>query len=221
MTICARSSHRTTRCWVCIVLAVLLWIALGGGGVMRCGTADDAPVDAGKSTNEVRSFGDLQLGDRVPSFYVRAVTGPHANKSVCYVCRYLDRPVAMIVVRSFSPGLTELLRGIDTVVDESRSVGLRSFVVFVAPTNPPDADSRTLSARVQTLGFDEKLSIPLTVAAAFDDAATRPGSRPADVTVVLYRRQQVVTTVGMRRDDLTKPKIRDLLERLRRLPDEP
>ena len=215
------SSRRTTRCWIFVAVTVLLWTVLGIGGVLPHGTADDSPAAADKSANEVRSFGDLQTGDRVPSFYVRAVTGPHANKSVCYVCRYLDRPVAMIVVRSFSPGLTELLRGIDTVVDESRSVGLRSFVVFVAPTNPPDADSRTLFARVQTLGFDEKLSIPLTVAAAFDDASSHPGTPPADVTVVLYRRQQVVTSVGLRRDELTKPKIDDLLARLRRLPDEP
>jgi hypothetical protein len=215
------SSRRITRCWVSVAVVVLLGIVLEVGGGTPRGAADDSPVDAGKSANEVRSFGDLQLGDRVPSFYVRAVTGPHANKSVCYVCRYLDRPVAMIVVRSFSPELTELLRGIDTVVDENRSVGLRSFVVFVAPTNPPDADSRTLSSRVQTLGFDEKLSIPLTVAAAFDDASSRPGSPPADVTVVLYRRQQVVTTVGLRREELTKAKINDLLARLRRLPVEP
>ena len=38
-----------------------------------------------------------KVGDEVPSFYVRTVTGPLAGKSVCYVCRHGDRPVAMVL----------------------------------------------------------------------------------------------------------------------------
>lgn len=183
--------------------------------------ADDLAVDATKSVSESRSFSDLRPGDRVPSFYVRAVTGPHANKSVCYVCRYQDRPVVMVVVRAFSPPLKDLLCGIDAVVDESRATGLRSFVVFTAAPNATDADSKSLAARVQTLGFDEKLSIPLTVAAAFDDAASRPATAAADITVVLYRGQQVVSATGYHGDDLTKSRIDSLLASIRRLRDAP
>lgn len=206
---------------VAVAAAWSAWLLLPAGTGSVLSRADDLAAEATKSASESRSFADLQPGDRVPSFYVRAVTGPHANKSVCYVCRYQDRPVVMIVVREFSPRLNELLRGIDTVVDESRATGLRSFVVFTAPTQATEVASKSLTSRVQTLGFDEKLSIPLTVAAALDDGASRPGAAPADVSVVLYREQQVVSAAGFRGDDLTKSRIDSLLASIRRLRDAP
>jgi len=201
-----------------------VWAASLGlllGVCCATGTAEDDATETPASANASHSFTDLQPGNRVPSFYVRAVTGPHANKSVCYVCRFQDRPVVMVVVREFSPRLNELLRSIDAVVDESRVTGLRSFVVFTATTKASEVASRSLTSRVQTLGFDEKLSIPLTVAAAIDDGATRPGATPAAVTVVLYREQQVVSATGFGSDDLTTSRMDNLLASIRRLRDAP
>ena len=34
-------------------------------------------------------------GKEGPSFFVRAITGPQMNRSVCFVCRNGDRPVVM------------------------------------------------------------------------------------------------------------------------------
>ena len=37
-----------------------------------------------------------ETGATIHSFFVRAVTGPHRNRSVCYVCRYGTRPVVAV-----------------------------------------------------------------------------------------------------------------------------
>src|SRR5579864_6018029 len=105
----------------------------------------------------------LQAGERVQTFYVRAITGPLKNKSVCYVCRNGDRPVVMIFVRRITPELKKLLKGIDAEIDAHRAAGLRGFGVFLAGDGNPGAPGLP---QVQTLAFDEKINLPLTIAAA-------------------------------------------------------
>lgn len=133
------------------------------------------------------------IGSDVTSFYVRAVTGPQAGKSVCYVCRNGDRPVAMIFLRELGPDSSRLLKQIDQYVNDHRADGVRCFVVLL--TDKSQADS----ARLQTLSFDEKLAIPLTIAA---DASANDSSRriasDAAVTVVLYNRLKVAARFGFR-----------------------
>jgi len=131
----------------------------------------------------------FERGDAVPNFYVRAVTGPLQGKSVCYVCRNGDRPVVMILARKIIPGLGDLLRDLDEQIDAHRADGLRGFGVFIGP------DSRKLLPQVQTLAFENKLSLPLTLAAApAEGPAVRGLSESAAVAVVLYRNQRVCET---------------------------
>jgi hypothetical protein len=40
-----------------------------------------------------------KTGSTINQFFVRAVTGPHRNRSVCYVCRYGSRPVVMVLLQ--------------------------------------------------------------------------------------------------------------------------
>ena len=139
----------------------------------------------------------LKVGEKVPTFYVRAITGPLKNKSVCYVCRNGDRPVVMLFIRQITPELKKLLKGIDDEVDQHRASGLRSFGVFVA------SDSKELLTQVQTLAFDEKLSLPLTIAAAPSDGSAGRSIHPdAAVTIILYREQTVVTNFAYRAEEL-------------------
>ena len=81
------------------------------------GAADKPPIRSGRD-----------IGQPVPSFYVRAVTGPLRNKSVCYVCRNGSRPCVMILFRNTGPALGKLLKEIDKVVDRNRVAGLRSLI---------------------------------------------------------------------------------------------
>jgi hypothetical protein len=135
----------------------------------------------------------LQKGETVPQFYVRAVTGPLKGKSVCYVCRNGDRPVVMVLARRIDPELKKLLKDLDAVVDRHRADGLRCFGVFVGD------DGRQLAPQIQTLGFDEQLSLPLTLAVSTGEGPTgQKLHADAAITVVLYRDLTVLANYAYR-----------------------
>lgn len=129
-----------------------------------------------------------EIGSEIASFYIRAVTGPHAGKTTCYVCRNGDRPVVMVFLRELGPDSARLLRQLNAAVDAHRADSLRCFVVLLSDSTIKD------SARLQTLSFDEKLDIPLTIAS---DAAIGPIARTmapqAAITVVLYNDLKVLS----------------------------
>lgn len=155
----------------------------------------------------------LQPGERVPTFYVRAITGPLRNKSVCYVCRNGDRPVVMVFVRSASPELRRLLKEIDEQIDSHRADGLRGFGVFLA------GERKDLLSEVQTLAFEEKLGLPLTIAAATVEGPAGQNLDPAAaVTVVLYRDQTVVANFAYREGELSAGEQSRIVDAIKKLP---
>lgn len=123
------------------------------------------------------------IGSDVTSFYVRAVTGPLAGKSVCYVCRNGDRPVVVVFLRDLNADTTRLLKQLDRTVNEHRADGLRCFVVLLSESPQKDA------ARLQTLAFDEKLDLPLTVAGEAMTLANLASD--ASIAVVMYENLKV------------------------------
>jgi len=155
-----------------------------------------------------------QVGQKIPSFYVRVVTGPLRNKSVCYVCRNGSRPCVMILFRKLEPGLTPLLKQIDRQVDRNRASGLKGFGVLISP-QPSQAISK-----LQTLSFNNKIRLPLTVGT---DAVSAPSCQnvhpEATVTVVLYHRQRVIQTYAFRSGQLTASNTKAILAGVRRLLD--
>jgi hypothetical protein len=103
----------------------------------------------------------------------------------------------MLFIRQITPELKELLKGIDKEIDQHRAAGLRSFGVFVA------SDSQELLPHVQTLAFDEKINLPLTIAAAPSDGSAGRSIHPdAAVTIILYRDQMVTANFAYRADEL-------------------
>ena len=99
MSHCRFASRIRTSAILAFALVVL---AVAGG-------ADKPPIRSGRN-----------IGQAVPSFYVRAVTGPLRNKSVCYVCRNGSRPCVMVLFRNTGPALGKLLKAIDKVLHRNR-----------------------------------------------------------------------------------------------------
>ena len=164
----------------------------------------DAPTKPIKSGREV--------GQSVPSFYVRAVTGPLRNTSVCYVCRNGNRPVVMVLMQRLDPKLKDLLKGIDRIVDQNRAVGLRSFGVLIHD------DTTEAIPLLQTMAFDEKITLPLTVGGTIVAVSTCQDLHPdAATTVVLYRKQRIVSSFAFRTGELKESRIRDVLKSVRQL----
>jgi len=162
----------------------------------------------GKTTKPLKPA--LKTGDEVASFYSRAVTGPLMNKSICYVCRNGERPVVMVLLRRIDPELKPLMQRIDRLVDKNRANGLRGFGVLIGD------DSVQATSTVQTFAFNNKLSLPITVAG--EAAAAGIGSLPKDaaVTVVLYRKRKVVQTWCYRAGELKSAAVKDVVKRVER-----
>ncbi len=128
-----------------------------------------------------------EASGEIPSFYVRAVTGPLAGKSVCYVCRNGDRPVVVVLLRELGPDAAALLKELDRTVNQHRADGLRCFAVLL--TDTPQRDS----ARLQTLAFDEKIDLPLTLAGEASTLGSPLAfSRESAVSVVTYQDRRIV-----------------------------
>jgi hypothetical protein len=148
----------------------------------------DEPLESGRP-----------VGEKMPQFYVRAVTGPLMNRSVCYVCRNGERPVAMVFLRSIGPNTDALLKDLDQAVDRNRAAGLRGVGILVGD------DQRDAVSKLQTLSFDNMLTLPLAVAPAQIELPTNQNLHSdADVTVVLYRKLQVESRFAFRKGELDK-----------------
>lgn len=183
---------------------------LCGALPIRWVTADDGPEPRNRGEAAADSDDGLEVGAKVQQFYVRAVTGPHKGRSVCYVCRNGERPVVMLLVREVTPELPKLLRAVDEVVDQNRAVGLRGFGVFVG------RDSKEVLPEVQTLAFNEKILLPLTVAAApMEGPSGKKLADDAAVAVILYREQRVVANYTCRAGELNDERIESIVAGIR------
>lgn len=150
-----------------------------------------------------------KAGATIHPFFVRAVTGPHRNRSVCYVCRYGARPVVMVIIQKVDPKIGDLLTSIDELIDENRVSGLRGFGVLVT-----DESSRAVPI-LQTIAFDEKVHMPLTAATtAIAGASSHNLHRDAATTIVLYRDQKAVETVPLKTGQITPKEVTRIRERI-------
>ena len=152
------------------------------------------------------------VGEYVPTFYSRVVTGPFMNRSVCYVCRNGRRPVVMVFLRKLSPEVKPLLKQLDTLVDRHRAEGLRSFGVYVS-----DDPSNAISG-VQTFSFDHKIRLPLTVASlAVGEPTCQNLSAEAEVTVVLYEERRVTHRFAFRAGEIGPVEIEHIRRSIEKL----
>lgn len=143
------------------------------------------------------------VGKEVPSFFVRAITGPQMNRSVCFVCRNGDRPVMMLLLRRLESGTSAVLKGVDEFVDRHRADGMRAFGVMLS-----DEPSK-VSPHLQTVSFDHQLSLPLGVGPeALGERDSLSIDPAASVTLVAYRDKKVVWTSAFRSTDLRDEPVR-------------
>jgi hypothetical protein len=143
------------------------------------------------------------VGKEVPSFFLRAITGPQMNRSVCFVCRNGDRPVVMVVLRRLESGAALVLKSLDQLVDRRRADGLRAFGVMLSD------EPGKVAPHLQTISFDQQLSLPLGVGP--ETLADRDSLRidpAASVTLIAYRERKVVWSSGLRSSDLRDEEIR-------------
>ncbi len=153
-----------------------------------------------------------EIGATIHSFFVRAVTGPHRNRSVCYVCRFGTRPVVAVFMQEVDPDLPKLLKAIDGFVDENRVSGLRSFGVLVTD------DSASVVPTLQTMAFDEQIRMPLTASTTTivgQDSLSL--NEKAATTIVMYRQVKAVSTLAFSRGSIDDAAVVRTLRELKSL----
>ncbi|MFN0199215.1 MAG: hypothetical protein ACKVT0_20895 [Planctomycetaceae bacterium] len=184
--------------------------ALMNALVATNGNADEIPMDDAVEAQRPFLCG-RSVGNEIPSFYVRAVTGPLMNRSVCYVCRNGQRPVVMVLMRKLNPSARDLLVEIDAIINQSRARGLRSFGVLISEEPMKDV------SQVQTFAFDGKIEMPLTVGAPMVAMPSCQNMHPdAEVTVVLYRDRKVVANYEFLAETLDRKSIERMSIAIRR-----
>ena len=169
-------------------------------------------IHADESTKPAPLKSGPENGAKVNSFFVRAVTGSLRNRSICYVCRFGNRPVVMVMLQDVDDNVADLFKTLDKVLDAKRATGLRGFGVLVTD------DSSKAVPILQTMSFDERLSIPLTAATT---AIAGPSSHnlhaDAATTVILYEGQTTVSTLGFRKGELNEAAIKQVLAAIEEL----
>lgn len=100
----------------------------------------------------------LSVGDKVPAFNVRDITGPSKGDTLCYRCQYGARPVVTIFTRNVDANVVSLVKKIDAQVEKNSDQQMASFVVLL--TDDADAAEKKLDE----IAKKEKIkNVPLTV----------------------------------------------------------
>jgi len=193
--------NRSAACLICILLS----------GVCLPDSVCPAQTQAVLPHRRPLSEAGPKAGSTISPFFVRAVTGPHRNRSVCYVCRYGSRPVVMVLVQKVDPRLGQLLTTIDQVIDQNRLAGLRGFGVLVT-----DQSARAVPI-LQTIAFDQKVHMPLTAATTSIAGSGGHNLHPeAATTLILYRNQKAVETVSLKFGQITPEQLSKVTEQIRK-----
>ncbi len=103
----------------------------------------------------------------------------------------------MVVLRRLETGTPVLLKAVDELIDRRRADGLRAFGVMLS-----DEPSK-VAPHLQTISFDEKLNMPLSVGpetlSERDSLCVDPA---ASATIVVYRQRKVHWTAALRSAEL-------------------
>jgi hypothetical protein len=142
----------------------------------------------------------------VPAFNVRDITGPNKGTTLCYRCRYGERPVVTIFTRELSDSVKELVKKIDAKVGENKDKKMAAFVVVL--TEDPDA----VEPRIEALAKEAKITnTPLTLV---EGAAGPPEyrlSKDAEVTVMMWVDEKVKVNQAFAKGKLDKKAVEALV----------
>lgn len=148
-----------------------------------------------------------QPGKKFGPYTFLIATGPNRGTSHCYVCETGDEPAVIVLARTTSAPLGELVKQLDRLLTKHQSQKLHSWVTLVGmkqPVKEPEIVnwSKSLGLRSIPLGIYELPEGP-------------PGYRlhtDADVTVLLVKDGKVIHNFAYPVQGLTAAETKKILE---------
>lgn len=123
----------------------------------------------------------LPVGEVVPAFNVRDITGPNKGTTLCYRCRYGSKPVVTVFTREMNDTVKDLVKKIDATVVKNEDKKMSAFVVML--TTEPDA----AEAKLIALAKDAKIAkTPLTIIEGEGGPDEYKLAKDAEVTVMMW-----------------------------------
>ncbi len=154
----------------------------------------------------------LPVGDSVPPFQVRDVTGPSKGKSLCYRCQYGSRPVVTIFTREVNDSVTELISKIDGVVGKNKDAKMAAFVCVITE------DSDKVEKQLEGIAKDKKIkNVPLTIIEGTTGPEDYKLSKDAAVTVMMWNESKVVVNEAVDKATLDEKSIEKLVAETKKI----
>jgi hypothetical protein len=151
----------------------------------------------------------LKTGQRPGPYSFVVTTGSERGQSTCYVCETADRPAVIVFARSLSEPLGKLVAKLDKEVGDNQKAELRGWVTFLS------SDQTTFDPQVTEWGKKHAVRrMPLGVFESENGPPSYRLSRDADVTVLLYVKQKVVSNFAFRSGELNDERTAEILKAL-------
>jgi hypothetical protein len=149
----------------------------------------------------------LPPGQRPGPYTFVVSTGKERGQLTCFICETGDNPAVLVFARTASKELGNLVAGLDKAVGDPKNSPLRGWVTFLS------ADQPKMDPQVVEWGKAHAIkAMPLGV---FEDPEGPPSYRlakDADVTVLLFVKQKVVSNFAFRAGELTAKAREDVLK---------
>ncbi len=164
-----------------------------------------AMLAANAMAEDIRSGPDV--GSFVSPFDVKDCTGPAEGTTLCYRCRYGDRPVIGIFTRTLDDKLVSLLQQVDKSVAAHEDQKLASFVVLL--TDDPAGGEKQLKSFAEKNGIT---NVPLTVFENTKGPEPYKIAADAEVTVSLWVLGTAKANHAFAKDKLDKAGVESVLK---------
>lgn len=148
----------------------------------------------------------LPVGEQVPAFNVRDITGPNKGTTLCYRCQYGGKPVVTVFTRELNESVKDLVRKVDSQLAKNADKKMSAFVVVM--TDDPDA----VEPKLEKFAEEAKIkATPLTIVEGVTGPPEYKLSKEAEVTVMMWVDGEVKVNQAFGKGKLDKKAVDGLL----------
>jgi hypothetical protein len=154
----------------------------------------------------------ISVGGKPGPYTFHVATGPQRGQLTCYVCETAERPAVIVFARQMSDPLARLVKGLDKALEDQKGKELRAWVTFLSD------DQTSLDPKL--VKWADKHAVRRVPLGVFEDVVGPPAyklARDADVTVLLYVKQKVVSNFAFHAGELTDARADEVLKELPRI----